>query len=368
MSRSTWRAARRGVNRASLPAIVKFTRRDLGWAVLLGALIAISPQSSSKTSVSLVCGVMVFGATLYYRATHPRPEGRVALWSRPPPLVWVVAATYLFLFSSVGFWLAEQYIHGIWWNGHSFFVPVLMAVLTDRILRKDADKKGRKDHSGKQAAPFDVASEDASPWGLPIVALGLAMLIIDCALRSQYLSLFGLLICLPGFSLLLLGVRRTRLLRLPLLLSLFMIPVSTRFAADLYLPQLISRGVVEVVELMGIATVRVGTSVSIAEGGFNVSDDCSGFGGVYASWCVALVLGTYCRSRGRIALLIAMPWLLAIAINIPRGVVLLLGVKYLGMPFLATFWHTASGIVAFWIALLLLIGLADRRTLREELG
>ena len=83
---------------------------------------------------------------------------------------------------------------------------------------------------------------------------------------------------------------------------------------------------------------------------------------------MTLVLATYCRSRTRIALLIAVPWLLAIAINVPRGLVLLLGVQYLGQPFLATFWHTASGIVAFWIALLPIFLLADRRTLREKLG
>jgi len=277
-------------------------------------------------------------------------------------LLWAVLAAYLFLFNSVVFWLAEQYMHGIWWNGHSLFVPVLMVVLTNRILRKDAQG------AGEPAAEEVEGTSEASAWGLPVVALGLALVIVDCAIRSQYLSLFGLLLCLPGFSLSLLGARKTRLLWLPLLLSLFTIPISTRFALDLYLPQLISRGIVEVVELMGMSAIRMGTSVSIAEGGFNVSEDCSGFGGVYASFCVVLVLATYSRSRTRIALLIAAPWLLAIAINIPRGVVLLLGVKYLGMSFLTTFWHTASGIVAFWIALLSLLALADWRTLREELG
>ena len=328
----------------------------------MGALVAISPQSSSKTSVSLVCGVLTFGATLYYRVRHPRSQYLAPLWSRPPMLLWAVLGAYLFLFSSVVFWLTEHYIHGIWWNGHSFFVPVLMVVLTNRILRKDAEG------AGDPPADEVEGTSEASAWGLAVVALGLVMVIVDCGIRSQYLSLVGLLVCLPGLSLLLLGARKTRLLWLPLLLSLFMIPISTRFALDLYLPQLISQGIVEVVELMGMSAIRMGTSVSIAEGGFNVSEDCSGFGGVYASLCVVLVLATYCRSRARIALLIAAPWLLAIAINIPRGVVLLFGVKYLGMPFLTTFWHTASGIVAFWIALLSLLALADWRTLREELG
>ena len=266
-------------------------------------------------------------------------------------LLWAIIGAYLVLFSSVVFWLAEQYMHGIWWNGHSLFVPVLMFVLTDRILRKDAG-----------------TSEEASPWGLPVVALGLLLVVIDCAIRSQYLSLFGLLICLPGFSLLLLGARRTRLLWLPLLLGLFLIPVSTQLAGEIYLPQLISRGIVAIVDLMGLSVVRIGTSVSIAAGGFNISDDCSGFGGVYASLAVVLVFCVYSRSRARIALLVALPWLLAIAVNVPRGVVLLLGVKYMGVQFLGTFWHTASGIVAFWLALLPIFLLADWRTLREELG
>jgi exosortase len=341
---------------------VNFTVRDLGWAALLGVLVAISPQSSSKTSVSLVCGVLVFGATLYYRVTHPRPSDPPSLWGRPSMLLWAVIVAYLFLYSSVVFWLAEQYMHGIWWNGHSLFIPVLMAVLATRILRKDYERTGGRYVDGYRAV------EGPSPWGLPIVALGLASVVIDCAIRSQYLSLFGLLLCLPGFSLLFLGPRRTRLLWLPLLLSLFLVPVSTRLAADLYLPQLISRGIVEVVQLMGLSAFRIGTSVSIPEGGFNVSEDCSGFGGVYASVCVVLVLAAYSKSRTRIALLIALPWLLAVAINIPRGVVLLFGVKFLGMPFLTTFWHTASGIVAFWIAILSLLALADWRTLREKLG
>ncbi len=286
-------------------------------------------------------------------------------------LLWAVVAAYLFLFSSVVFWLAEQYVHGIWWNGHSLFVPLLMVALADRILRKDEkDKKDRKARAGSPSPAGDAISPtaDTSAWGLLLIATGLAMVVVDCAIRSQYLSLFGLLLCLPGFSLLLLGVRKTRLLWLPLVLSLFLIPISTRLAEDIYLPQLISQGIVWIADLVGMSVIRVETTVSIASGGFNVSEDCSGFGGIYASLCVALVLGTYTHSRGRIALLAIAPWLLAVAINIPRGFVLLLGVKYFGMGFLTTFWHTASGIVAFWIALGALLLLADWRTLREELG
>jgi len=337
---------------------VKFTLRDLVWAVLIGVLIAISPQSSSKTSVSVLCGVLTIPAVLYYRRRYPRPADRPPLFSRAPMLLWAIVVTYLLLYSSVFFWLGEQYTHGIWWNGHSLFVPLLMVALTDRILRSDV----------AQAQGTGATAADSSAWGLPLIAAGVACVVVDCGIRSQYLSLFGLLLCLPGFSLLLLGPRRTRLLWLPLTLSLFLIPISTRVVEDLYLPQLISRGIVATADLFGLPAVRVETTVSIAAGGFNVSEDCSGFGGVYASLCVALVLAAYSRSRGRIALLFTAPWLLAIAINIPRGFVLLLGVKFLGMDFLTSIWHTASGIVACWIALAAMLWLADWRTLREQLA
>lgn len=121
-------------------------------------------------------------------------------------------------------------------------------------------------------------------------------------------------------------------------------------------------------DLIGIPAVRIGSTVSIPQGGFNVSEDCSGFAGIYASFPVALVLGTYNRSRVRIGMMIAAPWLLAVAVNVPRGIVLLLGVKYLGIPFLATLWHTASRIVAFWLASLPMFLVADLRTFRAEIG
>jgi len=334
-------------------AIVKRGVRDGLWAVGVGVLVAIGPHSSSKISVSAVCGALAFGATLAWR--HRYPDARPRVWARPPTLFWVVLAAYAFLLSAVSSWLFGEYTHGIWWNGHGLLVPLAMALLTDRILRKDI-----------QEAPADA--DATSVWGVAVVAAGCAMVAIDCGIRSQYLSLFGLLSCLPGFSLALLGPRRTRLLWLPLLLGLFLMPIPTRYALDLQLPQLISRGVVEIMGWFGFSVVRVGTAVSLPAGGFNVSEDCSGFAAFYASYAIVLVLAVYNRSRAKIALLLVAPWLLAVAVNVPRGTVLLLGANYFGMEFLGTFWHTASGIVAFWLMVLPLLLLADRATLREKLG
>ena len=130
-------------------AIVKFTLRDLCWALLIGVLIAVSPQSSSKTSVSIVCGVLAFAGTLFYRRQYPRPADASTLWVRPPMLLWAVLGVYVILFSSVWHWLTIEYVHGIWWNGHSLFIPVVMAVLVDRILRRDGG-----------------GAEESSVWGM----------------------------------------------------------------------------------------------------------------------------------------------------------------------------------------------------------
>jgi exosortase len=325
--------------------------RDLGWALMLGVLVGVGPLSSSRFSVSVICGVLASLATFAYRRRYSRADSEPDVWSRPPLLMWACVPVFAFLFVGIGGWLSKEYTHGIWYNGHSLFVPVLMALLMERILRRDADR-----------------SSDASAWGLAVVAFGLGCVVIDCGIRSQYLTTFGLALCVPGVSLLLLGARRTRLLWLPLSLAFFMIPIPTELSKLLYLPQLIAHGVIAVIGVTDLSAIRDGTLLQVPAGGFDVTINCSGFSGIYAGYGLALILSAYNRSRAKVIALFAIPIVLAVAVNVPRAAVLLVGVNYFGQDWLYSYWHTASGIVAFWLSILPLALFADWQKLREGLA
>ena len=245
-----------------------------------------------------------------------------------PHLAWF--APLCLAFAPTALWLYERWTVSIYSNGHGLFVPFVVAYLVWDNLRLDP-----------------ITEPDSSPWGFAFLGAGLLMLVLDAAIRTEMLAAAGLIVCLPGLSLLLLGAGRTRSLAFPLLISVFMLPIPAGFISYLHLAlrHVSAVGASFLIELWGIPVLRDAT--------------------LLAAGLVGLLLAHMARSwKRRIALLLSAVGL-AILCNVIRVFVLTLIVYYYGVDPLKTPLHEFTGIAAFAVVLVALFAIADRTTLRS---
>lgn len=337
------------------------TWKELGLAALVGVVVAVSPFSSHRTLPSLIAGVAVGGAVLGYRLRRrPASEPEQPALASPTAIpavsavpVGVIAAGLLYaaLFAPTLLWLYRHWTAGVWVNNHGLFVPLLVGYLVVTTLRRDP-----------------LPGAESSPWGLPLVALGVLLAAIDAGMGNQYLGVLGFLVTLPGLSLLLLGPRRTRALAVPLAVSLLAMPIPNTVASHLYLRQITSVGVEEILHSLGIAALRESTVIVTAQHSFVVSDACSGFATLYASVAVAVLLACYTRSNWRRALLLLAAVPLAVAANTVRVFLLVVLCDHFGAWLLETPIHEASGVATFAVVLVAFFLLADRQGLRRGMA
>jgi drug/metabolite transporter superfamily protein YnfA len=140
-------------------------------------------------------------ATWLAMSTDParRPEFRPR-WAAHT--VWILLA--ILVFAPTIYWLWQRWTMDIWHNVHGMFIPFVAAYFIYKVLRSDP-----------------IVDVEQSAWGFLFLILGLGMIVLDSAIRTQLLSAFGMVVCLPGLSLLLLGSRRTRALAFVLGFVLF---------------------------------------------------------------------------------------------------------------------------------------------------
>jgi len=331
------------------------TRRiwqELGVAAALGAAVGASPLTGDDLGPKLATGLVTAGVLLGWRLRRPPtsrpPQAVLAPSARPSLPLWGVALLYLALVTPTLAWLYHRWTVSVWVNNHGIFVPILVAYLCWSTLREDPEP-GR---------------EESSSWGFLWLALGIALLVVDSTVRTGYLSVLGLIVTLPGLSLLLLGARRTRALRVPLAITLLAIPIPNSYASDLYLRAATASAVEPLLHLLGIPAFRQGTVIQMSHNTFVVSNACSGFATLYAAMAVAIVLACYAdRPWRRWLLLLAAPPL-ALAANIARVLLLVLLTDGLGTWVIRSPLHPGSGVATFLVILVGLFAIAGRRPLR----
>ena len=329
--------------------------RQLGWkdyaiAAFAGALLTISPFTPPHLLPSALMGLaLALGVILYLGLATRAP----ALDTAPPlpsgpgtsPISWVAVAVFALLTVPIFQFMFERWTTSVWVNSHGLFVPFAMAYLGWDILRKDPDP-----------------DPDSSPWGFAFLLPGLALIGLDLGLKTGYVASIGLVLCLPGLCLLLLGRRRTSLLTLPLVLSLFLIPIPVTAGTHLFLRDVTSWGVEWMMTPTGVHYFREGTRFTMTSGVFIVSDVCSGFSTTYASFAVALGLVAFAKTPLRKIVLLLAAGPLAIFCNILRVTALLLLSHRFGTEVIIdTAIHPASGVAVFWIVLVSLWALAGMR-------
>lgn len=325
--------------------------RELAIAAGAGALATASPLTGDDFGPAAIAGTAVGGALFAYRNRAGLPKdgaehaAHEATFGALPIAAWALLALWVLLFWPTMQWLWRHWTASVWLNNHGVFMPAIIAVLTWLTLRED--ERGEAEHSA---------------WGFAWLALAIVGVLVDSAMRTGTLGVLSLIVSLPGLALLLLGARRTRLLKVPLALGLLMVPVPPSVATSIGLRQLTAAGVEPLLHALGVSALREGTVIQLAgeSNSFIVADECSGIATLYASAAVAIVLACYARTHSRRALLLLAAAPLAIGANVARVLALILMSSQIGDWIMHTPIHPGTGVAAFAAAGLGLWLLAGR--------
>jgi exosortase len=332
------------------------TRGDLALAALVGVLFALSPLTGRRRILpSLVLGALAAGAVIAARMRRgpparghsDRPDALASAW----PVVGVLALTAI-LFAPTLYWLFLAFTESVWRNGTR---RVRAAVHGAARAQRAAARPGQRGRVVRV--------------GLCVARPALVLVVADAGIRSRYLSVIGLVLALPGLSLLLLGARRTRAIALPLALGVFLVPIPTLLEDTVGLRVATSAVAKPVLQWIGAPVIWHQTQVRLPNSGFSISDNCSGFAALVASFAFAALLAVTARSRVRGALLLLSVYPAVALANGLRLVALALLVVRFGDPVLITTpLHGLSGIGVFIVVLGGLWLCADRAGFREAIS
>jgi exosortase len=235
-------------------------------------------------------------------------------------------------------WLWGRWTMSVWNNAHGAMIPPVAAYLIFQDLKAQREK-------GLVSKP--------SRWGFALLLPALALHAIDAGMHTQLLSAISIVVAIPGFFLLTLGVERTRALAFPLAFLVFALPIPLGLTETIHLVlrHVATAATATIVPLLGIPVFVEATTLHTAQGTLQVADACSGFSTLYAALAVAVLTAYSAPTTGRrvLVLLSAVP--LAIASNIVRIVLLVVLVANAGPDILETVWHPLSGMMTFALAL-----------------
>jgi exosortase len=324
--------------------------REIALALTAGVVFTVSPFTPNELAPAAAGGFVVGAGILAWRLRPASGVWEEAAEAGAPSalrLDHVLAASVLLLclavFAPTLQWMYSEWTRSVWSNEHGIFVPFAMAWLARNALRGDG------------------GPAQASAWGFLPLGLGLALAVADANAQTHYLASLGLLLTLPGLSLLLLGVRRTIALRVPLLIGILLVPIPYTLGTPLALRTLTASGVLPLLHLLGFTAMREGTLLLLPRQNFVVADACSGVATLYASLAAAMVLAAISGSHWRRAALILSAPLLAVGANVVRVTLLVLLAQTFGTDLLDTAIHEASGVATFAVALVALLAIANSR-------
>jgi len=251
-------------------------------------------------------------------------------------VLWIASLELVLLYAPTLAWLFERWTLSVWHHAHGLFIPPLVGYFVYQELRQ------------RTALPAG-----ASVWGLAIVVPALALRTVDAGMHTELLSAISLVLLLPGLSLLLLGVERTRAILFPLAFLAFALPIPLAFTGQVHwqLRQIATGATAAVLPWLDIPVFVEGTTLHLPRGALQVADACSGFSALYAAIALACLVAysTTSTRRRMLVLLSAAP--LAIAANVFRVILLVTLVQWQGEGILHTMVHPATGVLTFALAL-----------------
>jgi exosortase len=282
-------------------------------------------------------------------AADVRP-GIMSAWQR---VTLALAAIELaVLFAPTVAWLFERWTRSVWDNAHGLLIPPVAGYFAYQELKRLRHVPSR-----------------SSGWGFLFLAPALALHALDAGMHTQLLSAISLVLALPGLSLLLFGVQRTKAIAFPLVFMGFALPLPLALTEGVVwqLRLIATAGAERLVPMLGIPVFVEGTTLHMAQGALQIADACSGFSTLYAAVSVAFLMAYMTPVTWRRVLLLTVAAPLAIAANLLRVVVLVVLVVWQGQEILETFVHPLSGMMTFALALPVLFWLGgDSRRQAES--
>lgn len=200
-----------------------------------------------------------------------------------------------------------------------------------------------------------------SGWGLTIVLLALIQLVIGTLAREQFTVRSSLLPLLSGILLYFLGRKSCRMLLLPLIYLIFMIPLPylVHDAIGFPLRQFVSVVSVWFMKIIGLTVLREGNIIMFPAFSLEVADACSGIRSLISILALSVAMAfilPFSSGRRFILVLAAVP--VALATNALRVIMTGILGRYIGVGAAQGFFHEFAGMAIFVLAMLLLGALA----------
>jgi len=255
---------------------------------------------------------------------------------------WKVGALVLlvgWLYFGVLTRLAQQ-----WWTdpnfSHGFFVPAFAAFV-----------------AWQSRARFAALPEKPSWWGLPVVAFGLATLVVGTIGAELFLSRVSLVFLIAGMVILLWGWKHFQATLFPLAFLFLMIPIPAIIFNQITFPLqvLASKVAAWILPLFGVPVFREGNIINLAAMPLEVAQACSGIRSLLSLTTLAIMYGYLMETRNSIRVMLALASIpIAVAANSTRILGTGLLVHYWDPEKAEGFFHAFSGWIIFVVSLLML--------------
>ena len=160
--------------------VSRVTVKDLGLAALAAFLIAEGPLTPAARAPSIAIGLGGALFFLYWRLSRPARQAGAALKSpgwQVPLAVWGCLALFVAAAAPTLVWMYGEWTGSVWHNTHGMLIPVLMVMLGRNILRR-----------------MKPVEDQPSLWGFVFLVPGLALILVDAAAATRYVSALGIVI------------------------------------------------------------------------------------------------------------------------------------------------------------------------------
>jgi len=243
------------------------------------------------------------------------------------------------LFAPTLAWLCDAWITDPYYS-HGLLVPLVGAWLVWRSRRELTD-----------GAPDDI--------GLVAVAIGVFVHIVALRSANYPLSAAAGIVVMAGLALLVGGRRAVRACALAFALLVIAIPVPIVEHLAPPMAAGVAHAAAGTAESFGVAVERAGAQLTVADGTFVIGAPCSGLRSLVALVTLAvLAAGISATSLRRRLSLPLVAVVFAVVSNWLRVTSLIVVVERMGVGRSLDWVHAASGLIAFGVATLGLLGLS----------
>lgn len=250
----------------------------------------------------------------------------------------------------LGVWLYAPVLGRLayqWWVdpnfSHGFFVPVFSAFVL-----------------WQNRARLRAIPPQPSMWGLPVIVISLAMLLVGTFGAELFLSRVSFILLIAGTVVFFVGWPMLRAILFPLCFLVLMVPIPAIVFSQITLPlqMLASKLAAGTLPICGVPVLREGNIINLPAMPLEVAQACSGIRSLMSLTTLAIMYGYLVERRVwvRIALALAsVP--IAVAANGLRIVGTGLIVQYWDPEKAEGFFHLFSGWLVFVFSLLMLFAL-----------